>query len=315
MMNTIKLRDGSLMTVTVLAVALMGGTLPKQMLAQTEGQKVFTTSQEAVEALIGAVRAGDSAQLQAILGPGSEEIISSGDDVADKSGRDRFVEKYEAKHSLTESSPNQRILSVGKDSWPLPIPLVKANGKWYFDGAAGKEEILYRRIGRNELGAIQVCKGVVAAQRDYAAAGHDGNPAGSFAQRFISAPGKQNGLFWEAPEGDPPSPAGPFLARASAEGYDTSGQRTPYHGYYYRLLKAQGSSAKGGAKSYVVDGKMTGGFALIAFPAEYRSSGVMTFLVNQSGVLYQRDLGEKTADIASKITEYDPDKNWKRVNP
>jgi hypothetical protein len=284
-----------------------------QGVAQTEGQKTFTTAQNATDALISAVRDGNDAELQAILGAGSDDIISSGDEVADKAAGQKFVASYDTKHSLVKSGSNEMTLNVGKDDWPLPIPLVQAQGKWYFDGAAGKEEILYRRIGHNELDAIKTCKGVVAAQKDYAAEGHDGQAPGSYATRFLSEPGKRNGLYWEAQEGEEPSPAGPFLARASAEGYDTSGQKTPYHGYYYRLLTAQGSSARGGAKSYIENGRMTGGFALIAYPADYRSSGVTTFFVNQDGQIYQKDLGEKTEELASQTSEYNPDKTWQLV--
>ena len=294
-------------------VALVLCTFIPQGMAQTEGQKTFATAQKAADALINAVRDGNGSELQAILGAGSEDIISSGDEVADKAAGQRFVASYAAKHALVKSVPNELTLTVGKDDWPLPIPLVQAQGKWYFDGAAGKEEILYRRIGHNELDAIKACKGVVAAQKDYAAEGHDGEAPGEYAARFLSEPGKRNGLYWEVKEGEEPSPAGPFLARASAQGYDTSGPRTPYHGYYYRLLTAQGNSAKGGAKSYIVNGRMTGGFALIAYPADYRVSGVTTFMVNQDGQIYQKDLGEKTEELASQMSEYNPDKTWQTV--
>src|SRR5579864_6124814 len=217
---------------------------------QAEGQQTFASSKEAVDTFMGAVRDGDSSDLKAILGPGSEQIISSGDSVADKTARDNFVANYDVKHSLVEAAPHQLTLNVGKGDWPLPIPLVHAHDRWYWDGMAGKEEILYRRIGHNELAAISVCKGVVAAQRDYAASGHDGHLAGSYAARIVSEPGKQNGLYWEVKEGESVSPAGPLLAQANAEGYDTSGQRTPYHGYYYRMLQSQG------------------GFGFLAYPAE-----------------------------------------------
>ncbi|HXY48688.1 MAG TPA: DUF2950 domain-containing protein [Terriglobales bacterium] len=263
--------------------------------AQAQGQKTFASSQEAVDAFINAARDGDSAELQAILGPGSEQMISSGDEVADKNTRDKFVADYQAKHSLVESGPHRLILNVGKQDWPVPIPLIEANGKWYWDGAAGKEEILYRRIGHNELAAIDVCKGVVSAQHEYASSGHDGQPAGAYAPRVASDPDKQNGLYWEVAEGDKPSPAGPLLAQANAEGYDTSSSRTPYHGYYYRMLKNPG------------------GFGFLAYPADYRSSGVMSFIVNQTGVIFQKDLGDKTAEIGQQMTEYKRDSTWTRV--
>src|SRR5580700_541943 len=263
--------------------------------AQAEGQRTFASSKGAVDAFIQASRDGNSAELQAILGPGGEQIISSGDDVADKKARDWFIRSYDAKHSLVENAPHQLTINVGKENWPVPIPLIHANDKWYWDGAAGREEILYRRIGHNELAAIDVCKGVIAAQREYASAQHDGQPAGAYAFRLVSDAGKQNGLYWDVHEGDTPSPAGPLLAQANAEGYDTSGKRTPYHGYYYRILNKPG------------------GFGFVAYPAEYRSSGAMTFIVDQTGVIYQKDLGEKTTEIAKQMADYKRDSTWTRV--
>ena len=312
MKNSMNIRlAGKLVTLSAL-LALAALVLPRAY-AQADGQKTFSSSKEAVDVFLHAVRDGDTSILLAILGPDTEAIISTSDAVADKTARDRFLANYDVKHSLTESGPNQLSLSVGKDAWPFPIPLVHANDKWYWDGSAGKQEILYRRIGSNELAAIGVCKGVVAAQRDYAANGHDGLPAGIFAQRLVSEPSKQNGLYWQVGEGENPSPAGPLLAQASAENYGGTAKESPYHGYYYHILRAQGANAKGGAKSYIVDGKMTGGFALIAYPADYRSSGVMTFLVNEHGAIYQKDLGEETAELAQQTTEYNPDKSWKVV--
>jgi hypothetical protein len=263
--------------------------------SQSADQKTFTSSKDAVDALVQAVREGNDAGLQAILGPDSEQIISSGDEVADKKARDRFISDYESKHSLVASGPHKLTLNVGKSDWPLPIPLVQANNKWFWDGAAGKEELLYRRIGRNELAAINVCQGVVAAQREYASRAHDGSPPGAYASQVVSDDGKQNGLYWEAAAGEAQSPAGPLLAQATAEGYDTSGNRTPYHGYYYRMLKN------------------SGGFGFLAYPAEYRSSGVMTFIVDQTGIIYQKDLGVNTTDIAQQMTHYDRDSSWTRV--
>ena len=298
-----------------LAVFLVLPSLtPPHTHAQVAGQKTFSSSKQAVDVFIQAVRDGDTSELLAILGPGMEEVISSGDSVADKAGRDRFLAYYNLKHSLASSASHQMSLNVGKDSWPFPIPLVESNGKWYWDGAEGKEEILYRRIGNNELAAIETCEGAVAAQHDYAATGHDGHSAGMYAQRLVSEPGKQNGLYWAVREGEDPSPAGPLLAQASAEGYGGSGKPSPYHGYYYRLLKSQGTNAEGGAKTYVVHGNMTGGFALVAYPADYQSSGVMTFLVNESGTIYQKDLGDRTAALAQGMTEYNPDNTWQVVN-
>lgn len=265
-------------------------------LGQSDGQKTFGSSKEAVDAFVQVARDGNVTDAQAILGPGSEQIVSSGDEVADKNARDRFVADYETKHSLVKTGANQFTLNVGSQDWPVPVPLIEAkNNQWYWDGAAGREEILYRRIGHNELAAINVCKGVVAAQRDYAAIKHDGEPAGKYAPKIVSTAGKQDGLYWDVNEGEAPSPAGPLLAQANAEGYDVSGKRTPYHGYYYRMLKEPG------------------GFGFLAYPAEYLSSGVMTFIVDQSGVIYQKDLGDKTSEIAQQMTDYQRDKTWKAV--
>jgi Protein of unknown function (DUF2950) len=263
--------------------------------AQTSGQKTFSSSKEAVETFAKAVESANTTDLQAILGAGSESIVSSGDSVADNKERETFVARYRVKHSLVDDGDHQFTLNVGSDNWPLPIPLVDNSGVWYFDGAAGKEEIAYRRIGHNELSAIKVCKGVVAAQSDYAATAHDGIPAGAYATRIVSEPGKQNGLYWEDPSGQSPSPAGPMLAEASQEGYDTSGKPTPYHGYYYRMLKNPG------------------GFALLAYPAQYRSSGVMTFVVTQSGVIHEKDLGANTDEVAPKMSDYQTDTTWRKV--
>jgi hypothetical protein len=263
--------------------------------AQNQHQKTFKSSKDAVDAFIRAVSEGDRDELRSILGPESEQIVSSGDDVADKQARDRFVSEYKIKHLLHKNGPDQFTLSVGNNDWPLPIPLVHANDNWYWDGAAGREELLYRRVGRNELSAIEVCKGVVAAQHEYASGPHDGHPTGVYATRIVSESGKQNGLYWEVAPGETPSPAGPLLARANAEGYESSGKRSPYHGYYYRMLKSPE------------------GFGFLAYPARYRSSGVMTFIVNQEGIIYEKDLGENTAEIAEQMTEYHNDDTWARV--
>jgi Protein of unknown function (DUF2950) len=260
--------------------------------AQGAGQKTFSSSEAALSAFIQAARDGDPSELGAILGPGSEQVVHSSDSIADKASRESFLKWYDEGHSLVPSSKREFTLQVGKDKWPLPIPLAHVDGKWYWDGAAGKEEILYRRIGHNELAAINVCKGMVSSQRDYAATSHDGQPAGSYAQRIVSEQGKQNGVYWEVKQGEPDSPAGPMLAEAAEEGYDTSGKRIPYHGYYYRMLP------------------LAGGFGFLAYPADYRASGVMTFLVNQKGVIYQKDLGEKTGEIAQQMTTYNTDKTW-----
>jgi DUF2950 family protein len=288
-------RIGRIANYLLLPAAFTATLLSNSAHTQGAGQKTFSSSAEALTAFIQAARDGNPSELGAILGPGSEQIVESSDSVADKAGRESFLKWYDEGHSLVPSGKGEFTLQVGKDSWPLPIPLAHSGGKWYWDGAAGKEEILYRRIGHNELAAIDVCKGIVAAQHDYAASAHDGQPAGSYAGRIVSEPGKQNGLYWEVKQGQPESPAGPMLAQAAEEGYDTSGTRTPYHGYYYRMLPS------------------ASGFGFVAFPADYRASGVMTFIVNQNGVIYQKDLGDKTAEIAQQMTSYRPDKTWRAV--
>jgi Protein of unknown function (DUF2950) len=296
--------------VGVLASALL---LPMaRAIAQDAAQKTFKTAQQAVEALVAASRDNDSAALQQLLGPDATTLISSGDDAQDRNDRAHFVSLYDAHHRLVSAGKDEMTLLVGENEWPLPIPLEKSAGAWTFDAADGVKELLYRRIGANELAAIRTCYALRQAQLDYAATGHDGNPPGTYAQRFRSKAGTQNGLYWPAAEGEPESPAGPFVADAEAEGYEY-GKRHPYHGYYFRILKAQGPNAYGGAKDYVVDDRMTGGFAILAFPAEYGASGVMTFLVSRRGTVFQKDLGESTGQQASAITTFDPDPSWTRL--
>lgn len=278
--------------------------------AQAPGQPTFASAEEAVQALIGAAKARDTATLVTLLGPGSEPIVSSGDAVADRSETEGFLSAYAQKHSLAPGDADTMVLQVGTDEWPLPIPIVKKNGRWYWDGGTAAEEIVYRRIGRNELNAMEACRGVVEAQHEYAAEGRDGQPAGMYAQKLISDAGRRNGLYWPVGPDESPSPAGPLLAKAASENYAYAGTPTPYHGYFYRLLTAQGPDAPGGAKSYLVEGGLVGGFALVAYPAEYRQSGVMTFLVGQDGVIYEKDLGPKTAELAQQIKDYNPDSSW-----
>jgi hypothetical protein len=276
-------------------------------------QKTFDTPAQAVQALIKAAEDGNQDEMLAVLGDDGKDLVFSGDPVQDKTGMESFVKSYKAKHSIVEHNAKTRVLRVGASDWELPIPIVNDGGKWRFDTASGRQELLYRRIGYNELGAIAACRGYIDAQKDYAAVGHDGLPAGIYAQRLISSPGKQDGLYWETAEGDPASPAGPLLAQASDEGYATGAKGQPYHGYLYRVLKTQGAAVKGGATSYLTDGKLTGGVAMVAYPAQYKVSGVMTFVINQRGIVYQKDLGEKTADVAETMTEYNPDSTWKKV--
>ncbi len=277
-------------------------------------QKNFPSPEEAVKSLVDAVKSNNTKELLAIFGPAGKEIVSSGDAVADKAGRERFVKAYEEMNKLEKETDNKVALVVGNNEWPFPVPIVKKGETWVFDTMAGKEELLDRRIGRNELNSIQTCLAYVDAQREYAMEGW--NSDHEYAQKFGSTKGKKDGLYWEAKQGEGQSPLGDLAAKAIREGYTKkkSGQGPqPYHGYYYKILKAQGKDAPGGAYDYVVNGKMIGGFALIAYPAEYGASGIMTFMVNYDGVVYQKDLGKETEKIASAMTKYDPDKTWKKV--
>ena len=273
----------------------------------------FDTPQAAVDALVAALEQDDSAALPSLIGPGTGGLLSSGDAVQDGSDRASFLARYDTKHTLTGEG-DERTLNVGDEDWPFPIPVVDRGGRWYLDGEEGAEEMIYRRIGRNELGAIAVCLGVVDAQLDYASVGHDGDTAGIYALKLISDEGMQNGLYWPTTEGEDPSPAGQFVAAAAEEGYRRGEQRTPYHGYYYRLLYRQGSHVDGGVREYFSNGLLTEGFALIAWPAEYGASGVMTFMVNQDGVVFEKDLGDETEFSANAISMFDTDSSWSPVS-
>jgi len=280
------------------------------------GQEIYDSPQRAVDALIAAVRADQTADLIRIFGPEGKPLVYSGDPVADGNDRDKFVAAYDEMNKVVAEGSDRAVLVIGKDSWPFPIPLVKQGESWRFDTKAGAEEILDRRIGRNELSAIEVCRAYVDAQREYASRDHRGDGLLEYAQHFMSRSAKQDGLYWPVPMGEAPSPMGPLVASARAEGYpagDAHAKREPYHGYYYRILKQQGKNAPGGAHDYVVEGRMIGGFALVAFPAQYGASGVMTFIVNQDGVVYQKNLGPDTATIAPQMTEFDPDPSWKAL--
>jgi hypothetical protein len=280
------------------------------------GVTTFATAEAAVEALIAAGEKQDNAALAALFGSVTDQLLSSGDPVADRNARDAFLTRYRAHHELVEGTPDELVLLTGEDRWPLPIPLVRTNGRWWWDGAAGARELVMRRIGANELRTIDVMKGYVDSQNEYAAAGHDGGSPGAYAQKLHSSAGKQDGLFWEVAPGARPSPAGPFLAAADAEGYAVTGQLDrPYHGYFFRILTSQGSEANGGARSYLSDGRLTGGYALLAYPASYGASGIMTFMVNQDGVVWQRDFGKDTAALAAAITQFDPDEHWTPLAP
>ncbi len=282
-------------------------------------QASFATAEEAAGALAAVLKAGDSAQIVAILGPGSAKLVSSGDPYADAEARRQFLESYQTQHRLTAQGADKMILEVGTDAWPLPIPIVQVNGRWQFDSEAGAQELVNRRIGRNELSAIRACLAFTDAQAGYRVL--SGAAAGGrweYAQRIISSRGKRDGLYWPGSvDSADASPLAQVIADAEAEGYPTdvaSGKQIPYHGYLFRVLKAQGPNAPGGARSYVVGGRMTEGFGLVAWPASYGSSGIMTFVVNQDGVVYQKDLGPKTATAAAAITRFDPDVTWARVD-
>lgn len=278
-------------------------------------QARFDTPDDAAGAFVQAVRTEDADELQRILGPGGGEIMSSGDDVADRRMRETFLAAYDKKNALVAEADGSMVMEIGEDDWPMPIPIVERGRSWRFDTRRGKEEILNRRIGRNELSVQEVCLAFVDAQREYVAHDHNGDGVREYAQKLISDEGQKNGLYWETSEGEPPSPMGPLVAEAVEEGYGrsqpTTGERRPYHGYYFKLLKKQGKHAPGGAQDYCVDGRMTGGFAVIAWPAEYDNSGVMTFLVSHQGLVYERDLGRPSARIASAMSEFDPDDTWK----
>jgi hypothetical protein len=271
----------------------------------------FATADEAVGALVAALTANDTAALRRILGPGSEALVNSGDRFADQHTREAFLAAYGEQHKLVPDGNDRMVLDVGKNDWPLPIPVVKQAAAWRFDTAAGAREIINRRIGRNEIAAIRVSLFYTDAQKDYF------ERLGEYAQRLISTPTKHDGLFWPAAEGERESPLTPLIDQAIDEGYPgdiVSGKPIPYQGYYFRILKSQGENAPDGAKDYVVGGKMTGGFALIAWPAIYGVSGIMTFLVDQDGIVFQKDLGAQTVALASTMTRFDPDVSWARVD-
>jgi hypothetical protein len=275
-----------------------------------KAQQSFPTPEDAAAALAAAVKSGPSDILK-VLGKAADDIVSSGDEVADADTRQRFTSMYDSKHSVKTEGNKKATLMLGPDDFPFPIPLVNTRSGWKFDADEGRIEVLYRRIGRNELDAIQTCLAFVDAENEYADKDR-GEGVGVYAQRIVSTPGKKDGLFWR--DDSDPSPLGALAAEASAEGYRTGEGPAPYHGYYFRILKGQGSDAPGGAFNYVVKGKMIGGFALIAYPAEYGNSGVMTFVVNHAGTVYQKDLGARTDSIAKRIYLFDPDQTWKKVD-
>jgi hypothetical protein len=297
-------------TVALLSAGLLTGVV----LAQTKTERTFPTPEDAVNALIETVKAGSLESLLEIFGPGGKELIDSSEPAIARQNQQVFAVAVREKWHLEDAAPDRKTLVIGNEDWPFPVPLVKAGNGWRFDTAAGKEEVLARRIGRNELAAIDATRAYVTAQRRYAEAGHDGKPAGLHAAKFQSDPGKENGLYWPTTRGQKRSPLGDVVAQAAAEGRPVTGtatQPSPFHGYYFKILTAQGSAAQGGAKSYVVKGDMSGGFALVAWPAQYDATGIMTFIVNQDGVVREKDLGPGTDAAARKMTAYNPDSSWR----
>jgi Protein of unknown function (DUF2950) len=301
-------------TAMALMALMLALPLARPSSAAPAAQRTFASPEEAAQALAAAVKANSTRAMLGVLGKEAQPLISSGDSVADQNARERFLHSYEEVHSLVPGEGGDTVLQVGTNGWPFPIPLVKSDAGWRFDAAAGKREILDRRIGRNELSAIQACLAYVDAQREY----YDHNPDRSsllhYAQKLASSPGKRDGLYWEAKPNEEESPLGPVFARARAEGYAATGKGAPYHGYVFHILTAQGPAAAGGAYDYLAHGKMIGGFGLVAYPAKWDTSGVMTFVVNQDGVVFQKDLGPNTAAVAKAIKTFNPDDTWKRVD-
>jgi len=308
-MNLDKIHWAGLTKLATVAI-LLAGCFPMHSMAQQQGQKTFSSPEDASKALVAATQSGDEKAMLAILGPEGKRIVSSGDETEDTESRANFVQKYQQMHRLLKEPDGTVTLYIGAENWPTPIPLVNKGKLWYFDTEAGKKEILYRRIGRNELSAIRVCQELVAAEKEYYSTQHNES-----AQTIFSDEGQHNGLYWKAAEGEPESPIGPLVAWAVArEDAKSQGEGpVPYRGYFFHILKGQGANSPGEAKSYIVDGKMTGGFAFVAFPAEYRSSGVMTFIVNEDGVVYQKDLGQKSYVLARAIKEYNRNASWQKA--
>jgi hypothetical protein len=309
---------GTIVAVVGLVLFVRGCAV--QPAAPVGDAQAFAVPSDAVDALITAIRTDDLDRLRAIMGEEARDILSSGDEVADRAKRQQFLALYDEHHQLIVGRPgggggdDTRTLIVGNADWPFPIPLVRDAGQWVFDAAAGHDEIINRRVGENELTTIQVCKAIADAQREYALTDPDGSGVRQYARKIMSDEGRRNGLYWRTAPGEPQSPLGELVAEASAEGYVRKEVGpTPYHGYYYRILEAQGPKAPGGAVDYVVDGKMTLGFAVLAYPADYGSSGVMTFLAGADGVVYQASLGENTTELAQQMKAFDPDERWKTV--
>jgi hypothetical protein len=294
----------------ILALGLVFGCAKKE---SSPAQKTFASPEDAVVALVDALKANDTAQLTQILGPDSRKILSSGDDVADKQAREVFLTAYAEKAELSFEG-DHTILSIGAEEWPVPIPLLKDGNNWRFDTAAGMQEVLFRRIGNNELTTLQLCKAYVEAQKEYASKGHDGRAKGIYARKFTSSNGKHDGLYWKSDDSNDKSPLGDLAAQAASDGYSKPDDKpVPFYGYYFRILTGRGASAPGGALDYLVNGEMQKGFAMIAYPAEYKNSGVMTFIVDDKGKTFQKDLGAETAKAAAEVKAFDPDSSWEKA--
>jgi hypothetical protein len=303
-----------LFAISIATVISVAGCNKEQSPSSGPGPQTFGSPEEAGTTLAAAAKSQSQSELVRIFGSGSADIVSTGDAVQDKASLDGFAQAYQVMNRWRKLSADTELLVVGPDNQAFPIPLMKnAAGQWYFNTVAGKEELLSRRIGQDEIAAILVCGGMVDAQAQYFSQKHDG--VKQYAQKFVSTAGQQDGLYWDSPQGSPRSPLGPLIAYATAEGYKVQpNQHQPFNGYYFVMLDKQGADAKDGSKSYIVNGKMTGGFAVAAYPAEYGNSGVMTFITNQDGVVFQKDLGQTTDQIASAMTEFDPDKSWNVVD-
>jgi hypothetical protein len=303
---------GAIASMLVLWTAVFSSSV----IAASPGQKTikpqtFATPDAAVKAVVDAARRNSDQDLIKIYGSAGEDLINSGDAVQDAQRREKFIQEYDADHAVVLKYPDEAELVIGKDHWPFPVPIVKVGSRWILDAEAGRQEILNRRIGANELNTMKVLNAYVQAQREYFAVDYDEDGVMEFAQRIMSTKDRRDGLYWATGEGEDPSPMGPLFASASKEGYEFEAAKSnPYHGYYFKILTAQGPDAAGGSFSYVVNGNMVAGFAMVAWPADYGNSGIMTFLVNANGVIYQKDLGEKTGETAPAMKEYNPDATW-----
>jgi hypothetical protein len=298
--------DWSHLRLSALAVLMLTGCFAGTSMAQSRVPKTFASPIQASTALFTAIQSNDVRAILAVLGSDGKKIVSSGDETEDAHERANIVQRYQEMHRLVREPDGTVTLYLGARNWPLPIPIVGAGTSWHFDTAAGQKEILYRRVGRNEIATIRICQALVAAEAEYYVAQHH------YTAKIFSDAGQHNGLYWQAVSSEPKSPIGPMLASAMTEVPRPSGTATPYHGYYYHILTSQGKSAEGGAKVYLIEGQIINGFAFVAYPAEYRSSGVMTFIVGHDGVVFEKDLGKNSTALARAMKEFDPDRTWSK---